>query len=60
MTDMYVVLDALDVLVVNNCMTAREALEKAYMAGHRQAVQTIGEKKLEVINGGNSTSTGKQ
>ena len=59
MIDMYVVLDALDILVVNNCMTAREALEKAYLAGHKQACNQLNEKKLDVIEGGKASSSGK-
>lgn len=35
------ILTALDTLVSNNCLTIAEALEKAFMAGHRQAVKHL-------------------
>lgn len=32
---------ALETLVNNNCLTIAEALEKAYLAGHRVAVKQL-------------------
>lgn len=35
------IIPALETLVVNNCLTVAEALEKAYLAGHRVAVKNL-------------------
>lgn len=50
------ILDALDLLVVSNCMTPREALEKAYVAGHRKAVFEKDKPDLVVVDGGKIAS----
>lgn len=50
------ILDALDLLVVSNCLTPREAVEKAYLAGYRKAVKELQPTELTVVK---ATSSGK-
>lgn len=43
------ILDAFSILVENNCMTLQEALEKAYLAGHRKAVKELSPCELVAV-----------
>lgn len=43
------IIDAFDLLVVNNCLTPREALEKAWVAGHRAAVKELEKDKTSLV-----------
>ncbi len=40
------VLQAIETLVVNNCLTLSEALEKTYLAGHRKAAKELESKSI--------------
>jgi hypothetical protein len=52
------VLQAIETLVVNNCLTLSEALEKTYLAGHRKAAKELETKStLTVIRGMDYGST---
>lgn len=44
------ILDAIDVLVVNNCLTTSEALQKAYLAGYKAANKEHNKDKPELVS----------
>jgi len=51
------ILPAFEVLVNNNCLTIAEAIEKAYIAGHRAATKALESPQLSLVLGSNVTST---
>lgn len=53
------ILDALSVLVRENCMTPEEALEKAYLAGHRTAVKKMEPNELVLVTSNGVLSPSK-
>ncbi len=55
------ILDAIDILVVNNCLTTSEALQKAYLAGHRAAAKELNKDKPEftIVDTGKTSSARK-
>jgi len=43
------ILPAFEVLVNNNCLTIAEAIEKAYIAGHRAATKALEPTQLTLV-----------
>lgn len=50
------ILQALETLVANNCLTVSEALDKAYLAGHRCAVKQLEPTQLALVGVDNVAS----
>lgn len=46
---MHEILQAIETLTDKNCMTLSEALEKAYLAGHRTAVKEMTKTELTLV-----------
>jgi hypothetical protein len=51
LNDMNEILQALETLLAKNCLTSSEALDKAYLAGHRAAVKQLEPTQLSLIQG---------
>lgn len=53
---MHEILQAIETLTDKNCMTLSEALEKAYLAGHRTAVKELDKTSLSLVTHAASSS----
>lgn len=52
------ILEAMEVLIDNKCLTVAEALEKVYISGHRKGVRDSEDTQLVLVEGtaGHATS----